>query len=84
MLLRFNASLARSVFAEAQKAADLVAQFRHRLEIWDFGSACHIVIRYNRSTIYYVRTTRVKDGAEIIFRTRLCGAPAIADVSICG
>jgi hypothetical protein len=81
--LRFNASLARSVFAEAQKAADLVAQFRHRLEIWDFGSACHIVIRYNRSTIYDVRTTRVKMRRNYFPNSALRRA-GVADVSIYG
>jgi hypothetical protein len=74
MLLRFDAGLSRSIFAEAQKAADLVTQFRHRLEIWDLGSACHIAHRYNRSTIYYAGTTRVKDGGNYFSELSVPGA----------
>jgi hypothetical protein len=34
MLLRLYTGLARSVFTKSQEAAYLIAQFRHRLEIW--------------------------------------------------
>ena len=52
VLLGFDAGLARGVFTEAEKTADLVAQFRHRLEVGSARFFLHIsyndniVIRY--------------------------------------
>jgi len=47
VLLRLDAGSPRGIFAETQKAADLIAQLRHRFEIGDFGCLRHNISDYD-------------------------------------
>jgi hypothetical protein len=47
VLLWLDAGGARDIFAETQKAADLIAQLRHRFKVGDFGCLRHIISDYD-------------------------------------
>jgi hypothetical protein len=55
MLLRLDACSPRGIFTKAEKATNLIAEFRHRLKLTWRQARTHILLRYYRKTICFAK-----------------------------